>query len=580
MSAPQVNEVLANSTEARIVAFEGQIAASRRASKKYRAIISSAGYLQKKAFRERRVQTAESWKKAGEAWKKTAQELKEAQKDKKTREWFYKRYFYRAPQRFVYRRFAKWDLRIGRWIEPAYQKPDLRLTDPQHELANTINDFSMRALRDPRYIDYVLTGANTLKEDPRYVSNAIAALCLVATAASDVNPRQAAVAQAITRQILTAIPDAKKRIDIILSGITKYRVDLGRIHCYEDYPETKMEAGDILVIKPGDKIPVYAEIMEDSVLIKEAGVESAPVERHKGQHVFRDEVNAGDKFTVRAATSRIDPQDSSIEILLAKSFRDAVDEFPTIEERIGVLTDGEGSYMLPRNISTYSRPDGFSFPLDTAIAEKLFENIDGFKSVNDRINVIEYHILQYLSRQRPADGDLSPREKAEARMAELRKALTEESDQGDLNDEQRIMKTYRGFLTLTLMGDEDQSKKLTKDLQNLLEDVRKLPENVRLASVFFILKTERKGTANREVYDKEFLPFKSGLIALAAEDLNLLHPGHYLDTALRLQRMQRKLERYTPIDQAVADRIESFVVQGETRITQLISKVRIHVPQL
>ena len=70
----------------------------------------------------------------------------------------------------------------------------------------------------------------------------------------------------------------------------------------EEVPIREVEVGDVLVVKPGEKIPVDGEVTEGASFVDESMItgESIPVEKVKGQPVYAGTINEKGSFRFRA----------------------------------------------------------------------------------------------------------------------------------------------------------------------------------------------------------------------------------------------------------------------------------------
>lgn len=70
----------------------------------------------------------------------------------------------------------------------------------------------------------------------------------------------------------------------------------------EEVPIREVTVGDVLVVKPGEKIPVDGEVTEGSSFVNESMItgESIPVEKVKGQPVYAGTINEKGSFRFRA----------------------------------------------------------------------------------------------------------------------------------------------------------------------------------------------------------------------------------------------------------------------------------------
>ena len=81
----------------------------------------------------------------------------------------------------------------------------------------------------------------------------------------------------------------KKLMGLQPKTVTKILVDGSE----EQVPIREVEVGDILVVKPGEKIPVDGEVTEGGSFVDESMItgESIPVEKVKGQLVYAGTIN-------------------------------------------------------------------------------------------------------------------------------------------------------------------------------------------------------------------------------------------------------------------------------------------------
>ena len=70
----------------------------------------------------------------------------------------------------------------------------------------------------------------------------------------------------------------------------------------EEVPIREVAVGDVLVVKPGEKIPVDGEVTEGASFVDESMItgESIPVEKVKGQPVYAGTINEKGSFRFRA----------------------------------------------------------------------------------------------------------------------------------------------------------------------------------------------------------------------------------------------------------------------------------------
>ncbi len=105
---------------------------------------------------------------------------------------------------------------------------------------------------------------------------------------------------------------ARRELSALLSlapKIAHRRVDGG----YDDVPVDDVDAGDLLLVKPGEVVPVDgavidAAVVDESVLTGEA----RPVERSSGDLVRSGSVNAGGAFAMRSSAAAADSAYASI----------------------------------------------------------------------------------------------------------------------------------------------------------------------------------------------------------------------------------------------------------------------------
>jgi heavy metal translocating P-type ATPase len=92
-------------------------------------------------------------------------------------------------------------------------------------------------------------------------------------------------------------------------------------HNIEEIQVSKIDIGDILVIKPGDLIPVDGEVLSLQARIDESSLTGEPLPKSKtcGQHVFSGTINIGDAFDIRATRKSEESQYSKIVKLVEKA---------------------------------------------------------------------------------------------------------------------------------------------------------------------------------------------------------------------------------------------------------------------
>ena len=90
----------------------------------------------------------------------------------------------------------------------------------------------------------------------------------------------------------------KKLMGLQPKTVTKILAD-GSV---EEVPIREVAVGDVLVVKPGEKIPVDGEVTEGSSFVDESMItgESIPVEKVKGQPVYAGTINEKGSFRFRA----------------------------------------------------------------------------------------------------------------------------------------------------------------------------------------------------------------------------------------------------------------------------------------
>jgi Cu+-exporting ATPase len=140
----------------------------------------------------------------------------------------------------------------------------------------------------------------------------------------------------------------------------------------EEVPLERVEKGDRLRIRPGDKVPVDGEVIEGDSSIDESLVtgESLPVEKHPGSTVTGGTINGGGSFVMSA--ERI-----GSETLLGRIVQ-MVAEAQRTRAPIQRLADTVSSYFVPVVVgvailaflawSVYGPPPAMSFALVSAVS--------------------------------------------------------------------------------------------------------------------------------------------------------------------------------------------------------------------
>ena len=92
-------------------------------------------------------------------------------------------------------------------------------------------------------------------------------------------------------------------------------------HGIEEIQASQINIGDILVIRPGDLIPVDGEILSLQARIDEASLTGEPLPKTKtsGDQVFSGTINIGDAFDIKAARKSDESQYSKIVKLVKKA---------------------------------------------------------------------------------------------------------------------------------------------------------------------------------------------------------------------------------------------------------------------
>ena len=92
-------------------------------------------------------------------------------------------------------------------------------------------------------------------------------------------------------------------------------------HAIEEIQASQINIGDILVIRPGDLIPVDGEILGSHARIDESSLTGEPLPKSKtcGDHVFSGTINIGDAFDIKATRKSDESQYSKIVKLVKKA---------------------------------------------------------------------------------------------------------------------------------------------------------------------------------------------------------------------------------------------------------------------
>ena len=92
-------------------------------------------------------------------------------------------------------------------------------------------------------------------------------------------------------------------------------------HNIEEIQVSQIDVGDILVIKPGDLIPVDGDVLSLQARIDESSLTGEPLPKSKtcGEHVFSGTINIGDAFDIKATRKSEESQYSKIVKLVEKA---------------------------------------------------------------------------------------------------------------------------------------------------------------------------------------------------------------------------------------------------------------------
>ena len=100
---------------------------------------------------------------------------------------------------------------------------------------------------------------------------------------------------------------AKRQTTSALRELTKLQPPVARVSkngCETDVPVSSVEHGDLIVVRPGEKIPVDGEIADGSSYVDESMItgEPSPVEKRAGDTVIGGTVNTTGSFRYRATS--------------------------------------------------------------------------------------------------------------------------------------------------------------------------------------------------------------------------------------------------------------------------------------
>lgn len=111
---------------------------------------------------------------------------------------------------------------------------------------------------------------------------------------------------------------ARRELSALLSRIPE-RAHRMSGEAVEDVPATEIAAGDTLLVKPGEMVPVDGILLSESAGLDESALtgESLPVERIEGEAVMSGAVNGERAFTMRATAPAADSQYQRIVALVA-----------------------------------------------------------------------------------------------------------------------------------------------------------------------------------------------------------------------------------------------------------------------
>lgn len=141
---------------------------------------------------------------------------------------------------------------------------------------------------------------------------------------------------------------AKGRAGQALKRLLELQADKARILVdgeEKDVPASSVKIGDIIVVKPGEKIPVDGEIIEGQASIDEAMItgESIPVDKGVGDPVIGATINSSGSIKVRTTKTGKDTMLSGI----IKMVEDAQGVKPPIQR----LADTISNYFVPTVVS-------------------------------------------------------------------------------------------------------------------------------------------------------------------------------------------------------------------------------------
>ena len=131
-----------------------------------------------------------------------------------------------------------------------------------------------------------------------------------------------------------------------LMGLQPRTARLVRDGQHVDVPIEDLVAGDLVVVRPGEKVPVDGEVVEGASSLDESMLtgESVPVEKSQGSQVYGATINTTGSFTFRATKVGRDTMLSQIISL--------VEEAQGSKAPIQRLADVAASYFVPAVIAT------------------------------------------------------------------------------------------------------------------------------------------------------------------------------------------------------------------------------------
>jgi P-type Cu2+ transporter len=99
---------------------------------------------------------------------------------------------------------------------------------------------------------------------------------------------------------MKSVMSASRSLELLVKMMpsTAHHVMNGKIH---DMPVSKLQAGDIIMVKPGEKVPVDGEVIEGESYVDESMLtgESKPVKKTVSHHVIGGAVNGNGSLTVK-----------------------------------------------------------------------------------------------------------------------------------------------------------------------------------------------------------------------------------------------------------------------------------------